>query len=211
MARRLTGVAACGLTLALLVLVAGCADASSEENPRIGPRSDGWAGASVGDRRAEEPYSFFGAANLCIDRPGSVIVTEVTMEHTEGGLTIDAFASRPIIPGMEFPQPETFTETLWELGFQPGSTRIETVCPHDSGGPSDDELARLTTEPVFRGFTHLGIQFSKPTDETARGAIIRITYQSGDATYVHRIGFELVLCKGESDSAECDFHDYPWP
>jgi hypothetical protein len=59
-----------------------------------------------------------------------------------------------------------------------------------------------------------GVEFSKPTDRTARGAIIRVTYRSGGGEYVHRIGFELILCEGDQDAhPECDFgvpEGYGW-
>jgi hypothetical protein len=212
--RKCTGAVVSGLALCLM-LATSCTGAPSDNHPHILPPSEsGWAGASIPDRRANVPYPLVGGINLCLDRPGSVEVIEVTMEHTEGGFRIDAYAFRPMqaSPEGDYHYPTTFTETLWELGFESGSTTIDLVCPEELGGPSDDELADVATESVNRGLVEFGIQFSKPTDATARGAIIRLTYRSGGKTYVHRTGFELILCEQADQSVpECDFRDYPWP
>ncbi len=146
-----------------------------------------------------------GAMNLCLDWPGSVEVTEVVMEHVEGGLRIDAYGFRPRLP--LGPQPETFTETLAELGYQPDWTTIHTVCDHEHGGPSDEELARAGFGAVDRGVTEFAIEYNKPTDKTARGAGVRLTYASGGNTYIYRVGFEIILCEFsvvEVSVSECD-------
>jgi hypothetical protein len=152
-----------------------------------------WAGLVISERTAEVPYSLMGAFNLCLDWPGSVEVTEVAMEHAEGGLRIDAFGLRPRLP--LGPQPETFTETLAELGYQPDMTTITLVCDEDLGGPSDEELARAGFGAVDRGVTEFAIEYNKPTDKTARGAGLRLTYTSGGESYVYRVGFEIILCE----------------
>lgn len=201
-------------SLAVVVVVAAaCTGGSVEEHPRIhGSETETWAGSSMPGWRADVPYPFVGAVNVCLDRPGSVEVVDVGMEHTVGGFRVDAYAFRPGTPGAGHPQPVTHTETLWQLGFDPGSTSIDTVCPEELGGPGESELAEVTFGPASRGMTEVGIQFSKPSDRTARGAIIRMTYRSGAETYVHRIGFEMILCEHEDERVpECDFRDYRWP
>lgn len=189
------------VTVALLALspVTGCAKDEHPRIPQYPPEGDGWAAMSLPHRRADQP-TIFDAINLCIDRPGSVEIVDVTMERAEGGFVVQGFATRPMVPpnGTPYPQPVTFNESLWELGYQPGNKTIDTVCVE----PSENTPAEHRTQ--------VGVQFSKLTDKTARGALLRITYRSGDKTYAHRMGFEAVLCETEASNPECEAWDYDW-
>ncbi len=186
----------------LLALLAVSACAESQDDPRIPqyPREgDGWAGMSLPHRRAGQPV-IFDSIHLCLDRPGSVQIIEVGMEYTDGGFLVQAFATRPAVPpaGSTYPVPVTENETLWDLGYQQGHDTIDTVCTKSI----DDTPAANRTQ--------VGVQFSKPTDKTARGALLRITYRSGSNTYSYRMGFEAVLCEGEETTPECQAWDYEW-
>jgi hypothetical protein len=214
--RRLVRVAtrtALGYLLAVLLLN-GCA---GEPPPRI-PDYDGWFASALPEWRAGEPYSMVGVVNLCIDRQGSIEIIDVTFEHSEGGMRVDAFATRPLLPpaGETYPEPVTFTETLWERGFVPGETTVDTVCPDWSDESGDYDVPTPAEDGSMIGTTGFGVQFSKPTDQTARGAILQVTYRSNGKTFVRRIGLELILCEenhGEEDVPECEFRDleyYDW-
>jgi hypothetical protein len=211
MTARLPGMLA---VLGMAVIVAGCTGGQPGGHPRIQANETvTWAGTSTPAWRADVPHPLVGAIGVCLDRPGTIEVIDVTMEHIEGDFRVDAYAFRQKHPHANHPSPVTHTETLWELGFDESSTTIDTVCDEELGGPSDADLAGVTG-PVNRGVTDVGIQFSKATDSTARGAIIRLTYRSGDETHVHRIGFELILCEHDHQAThvpECDFKDYEWP
>ena len=91
--------------------------------------------------RADVPHPLMGVIGVCLDRPGTVEVVDVTMEHTEGEFRFDAYAFRQKLPHANHPSPVTHTETLWELGFDESSTTIGTVCDEELGGPSDADLA----------------------------------------------------------------------
>jgi hypothetical protein len=57
---------------------------------------------------------------------------------------------------------------------------------------------------------YLGVQLAKlADDETVRGDTIRVTYESGGRTFVHRIPFTVVLCAvgttlSDNDSEDCE-------
>lgn len=205
MSRLVRAVAVIITNALMLVSVSGCstdgAD-SANRNPRIPqyPREgDGWAAMSLPNRRADQP-TIFDAIHLCIDRPGSVQIVDVNMEHTQGGFFVQAFATRPVIPpaGVKYSLPSTSNETLWDIGYQQGNAIINTVCDQSV----EDTAAEHRTQ--------VGVQFSKPTDKTARGAVLHIAYRSGDKTYSYRMGFEAVLCETEESNPECETWDYDW-
>ena len=109
------------------------------------------------------------------------------MEHTEGGFTVEAFATQPDTRGAK---PAANTETLWEFGYKREHTTIDTMCDR---------------------MTWLGVQFSKPTDATAKGAIMLISYRSGSRIYTSRMGLSAVLCATHISSDECIPLKYDWP
>lgn len=186
----------------ILTPVSGCSTDLTDEHPRIPQypkEGDGWAAMSLPNRRADQP-TIFDAIHLCIDRPGAVQVVDVTMEHTQGGFFVQAFATRPVTPpaGVKYSLPSTSNETLWDIGYQQNNTTIDTVC--------DQSIENTTADHR----TQVGVQFSKPTNKTARGAVLQITYRSGDKTYSYRMGFEAVLCETEESHPECATWDYDW-
>lgn len=196
----LTRVMAALMTGMLAVTTVGaCAE---DPTPRIRqepPEGQGWASMSLPNRRAGQP-TIFDAIYLCIDRPGSVEITDVSMEYTEGGFVVEAFVTRPMLPpdGKPYPQPKSMDDTLWQVGYQHGRTTVDTVC------------AESVDAGDIKNMTQVGVQFSKLTDKTARGALVRITYRSGKNTYAYRMGFEVILCETEESNPECVDWDYDW-
>jgi hypothetical protein len=198
-------IARLALCVALAAVVAGC-DGGEDEEPRIPPGDTGFSAAIIPNRKDGSPYPAVGFFGLCIDRPGSVEIVDVNLEHSEGGLKVDAFALTPKSE-KELPVSVTDTETLEELGLHPGNGDLHTRCPDDA---SD---AKSTSSESDSGYTDLALQFSKPANGTARGGIIRIKYKSGDEVLTHRIGFSIVLCEGDSDKRKipgCEYDDYGW-
>jgi hypothetical protein len=104
--------------------------------------------------------------------------------------------------------------TLEELGLRPGDNVLDTRCPDLGAAPANDaSSAQAPALEEGRGYTDLALQFSKATNRTARGGIIRIGYKSGNEVLTHRIGFGLVLCEGDSDNQKipsCEYDDYGW-
>jgi hypothetical protein len=193
------------LCVALAAVVVGC-DGGEDEKPRISPGDTGFSAAILPNRQDGSPYPAVGFFGLCLDRPGSVEIVDVTLEHSEGGLKIDTFALTPKSE-KELPVPVSDTETLEELGLHPGSSNLHTRCPSDATNVPSPSTER------DRGYTDLALQFSKSTNGTARGGIIHIRYKSGDEILTHRIGFGIVLCEGDSDKRKvpgCEYDDYGW-
>ncbi|PZF80296.1 hypothetical protein [Jiangella anatolica] len=161
-----------------------------ERPPRL-PPMEGGGGASLPDWPADTPWTM-PDLGLCIDRPGEITLTGATLEHSDG-LRLDAFAVREADwTGTRYPAPAdgSGVATLEDYGFDPADRTIDTVCPADETDPD---------APLMQ----LGLQFSKPSDATARGAVVALTYDSAGQSFVHRIWFELVLCEGPVDAAGC--------
>jgi hypothetical protein len=150
---------------------------------------------------------------LCLDRPGEIEVVDVAFERSEGGLRVDGFAVRPLLDpdGQLWPSPENQRQPLWEQGFQPDDTKVNAVCLTD-----DEEKARARLRSAeYRaalldnpGQVVLGVQLAKlADDETVRGDTIRVTYESGGRTFVHRIPFTVVLCAVGTTLSDADIED----
>jgi hypothetical protein len=195
---------------ATAALTVGCAGDPETGSPRIPPLDAGFGSAVIPNRTDGRPYPVVGALGLCIDRPGSVEVLDVSLEHSEGGLKIDAFALTPKTDS-GLPTPVTRTETLQDLGFQPASNVIRTRCPSWATVAPDEQAASQSyASEEGRGVTDLELQFSKPGEKTARGGIILVKYKSGNETLIHRVGFGLVLCAGDAEIPECEANSYGW-
>ncbi|MBB1245641.1 hypothetical protein GL263_19050 [Streptomyces durbertensis] len=144
------------------------------------------AGVSVLNRAANAPYSAHHLT-LCLDRPGSVNITDVSFEHVEGGLQVEAFATRKAVWNTD----GSADGPLSEINYDPSETRVATVCD-DRAGKDEDGLP-----------TQLALQLNKPTDATARGVNLVLRYESAGRTHTHRVDFELVLCRGDDKHPEC--------
>jgi hypothetical protein len=156
------------------------------------------------------PYPLTNAIGLCIDKPGSIEILDVSLEHSEGGLKIDTFALTPK-NDKALPNPITFTETLQDLGYHPGSNVVRTQCPSWATTPPDQPQPTSQRDEPGRGFTDLELQFSKPGAKTASGGIVLVKYKSGNQIITFREGFGLVLCAGdEKKLPECQAKSYGW-
>lgn len=153
------------------------------------PGDDSWFGMSMYERKADVPFALTDELRVCLNRPGVVKIVDVSLEHSIGGLHVDNFGVRPYAD--DYPTMDTDGHALREYGgFEEGSAEVNVVCPE---GPED--------EPSM----HLGVEFSKPNDATARGANLLITYVSDGQRYVLRREFELILCETDDAYGECDY------
>jgi hypothetical protein len=196
---------------ATVVITAGCSGPpETAKSPRISPLDAGFGAAIIPNRTDGKPYPVVNAIGLCIDMPGSVEVLDVSLEHSEGGLKLDAFTLTPKTDE-GLPNPITFTETLQDLGFQPGTNVVRTHCPSlTTAAPDNQAASQSNASEEGQGITDLELQFSKPGEKTARGGIILVKYKSGNEILIHRVGFGLVLCAGDAEIPECEAKSYGW-
>lgn len=179
------------LTLCALVLLQACS-AGSVRLTQPGGDPDGWFGMTFSEVGAGDHRLITGEVILCLDRPGSVEVVEVSVKDVEGGLFVEDFAIRPAAG--TYPDVEDFAQTLADVGFVPGTRTVTTVCPDDVDNASLDD------------FVHLGIQFSKPDATTARGSGLEVHYTvDGDRTRIFEVPFGYVLCEEQTTDATGEF------
>lgn len=149
-------------TLTLGAAVAMLAACSQDEHSRlVQPGFDSWWGFVANEVGADEPFVLASEIRLCVDRPGRVEIVDVSLEHTAGGLAVDAFATDPM--DVPLTEPDAESPTLWDYGFRTGPQLVGQQCTEDL------EVADQA---------RLGVQFSKPTAGTARGANLLIRYLS---------------------------------
>jgi hypothetical protein len=177
----------------LLLTMTSCGD----RHPRLtqpGGDPTGWFGIMFGGFPAERHILLTNEVIVCVDRPSRVRIVEVSLDQVEGGLRVDAFAVRPY--GPEYPDWEADEQTLWELGFTQGEAWVDAICPDDSE-PDDSESEDFDPTTNHGRWMHLGIQFSKPTEATARGATLVISYLPERSSRIRtlKIPFGLVLCE----------------
>jgi hypothetical protein len=152
----------------------------------IAPGFQGPAGVALPDIEAGSPYSL-GDLTICLDRPGSVTITNVEPRNPYGGRAVDAFA---VIPNPLERGEDDFTDvpkSLADLGVQTAAPAVvdhpcpnsETLEPDPAGEPRSRSLLR---------------QFSKPTDETAGDDGLVIKYRSGEQSSVLTLAFSVILC-----------------
>jgi hypothetical protein len=176
-----------------IVVIATAGGSSGDRRPRlIVPGLDpgnyaSWLWERGGyDVGAHEPFTDSGLIRLCLDRPGRVRIVDVSLEYSVNGLQVDAFGVKPVDePG---PRGASEQHRLWQHGFDLRSVEVDRVCP-DNPAEGSHQVA-------------LGLQFSKPTDATARAANLLIDYVSLGQTSTLRLMVELVLCEGNGSEPE---------
>jgi hypothetical protein len=147
---------------------------------------------SMYERTAGVPFVLRNEFRICIDRPGSVEITSVDFEHSAGGLSVDDFAVQDIeeYSGLD----ESDGYHLADHGFELGEARVEVVCSSDEDDPDTDIPHAV-----------LGIEVSKPTDDTATGTNMVIRYRTANGQEDELVwDFDLVLCGTDNSNGECD-------
>jgi hypothetical protein len=125
---------------------------------------------------SDAPYTV-GGIPLCLDAGSSVVIDDITPVGT-AGISVTGFAVRPKY-SLEFTGAQ---RSLSAAGFHGGLT-VTGACPFENG-------------------SNLGIQFSKPTDATARLDGLVVSWHSPGSWHSHRqsgtaiVPLHLVLCEG---------------
>jgi hypothetical protein len=166
----------------LAVLLAGCSD--QEISPKLsmpgGPMPPAYL--TINDVANNQPLSF-GDIVLCVDSPGTVVVTNVAIRDNQGGLHVDAFAVRPIAGLANAVGDEKQTLASIGNGFDLSRPQsISAVCP------PEDELQ------TWNGGIELAVQVSRPSGDVAGGHGLDITYQAKGLTATYSIPFGILAC-----------------
>lgn len=188
----------------LAVVTAGCAIGgvgieSGDESPRLralGQSGEGSWGISMPHTVEDRPYSFGGPV-LCLNRPGTAVITGVSAERPSGGMRIDAFAIRPDpteVGGIGFGADRV---DLITAGFEPGRPAlISAVCDRQPGLAAGRKPA--TDQAVAQHSVELGLQYSRHGVAPAIASGVIVTYRSGSKLRHLRIPFVVALCPGQS-------------
>jgi hypothetical protein len=127
----------------------------------------------------------FGSIILCLDRPGTATIREVTLIDVHGSIHLDAFGIR----ANPFPNGDlgigTARSRLVDLGFDPAAPRVvDTACP--APGETD----------TWAGGSELALEtsYDDPSDPGWAGSI-EVLYDVGStATKRLRIPEGIALC-----------------
>lgn len=197
--------------LVMVMAAVSCDGRSPRLTQPGGDPTDGWFGMRFGDVKAGDHVILNGEIILCVDRPGRVQIVNVSMKDTDAELRVDAFAVR--IFGPDYPDWEKDEQTLWELGFAEGDLWVDVVCPKDND--DQEEKGNPDRTQNHSQWVQLGLQLSKPSDATARGSTMVISYvpEGRSRQRTLEIPMGLVLCEGQTTDhtgsvvPECDFLD----
>jgi hypothetical protein len=134
---------------------------------------------------ADKPYSL-GGPNLCLDRPGTAIITGVSAERPSGGMSIDAFAIRPDPTELGGVGLGSDSVDLITAGFDPKTPASVSAACHREGH-TDGQWS-----------VELGLQYSRHGVEPALASGVIVIYRSGSKVRHLRIPFVVALCPGEA-------------
>jgi hypothetical protein len=125
------------------IVVATTTGCSEDDRPRLViPGENLWWGHSAYEMKANEPLTHTSELRVCLDRPGKVRITNVSMEYALGGLRVDAFAVKALdtIQPSKLPVEGT---PLWRYGFDLNATEVDRVCPANVDEITDRHLMAL--------------------------------------------------------------------
>lgn len=175
-------------TLAAGVLVlaaAGCSDGP----PRLYEAESGGA-RGIFDTRPGQPYAF-EEMTLCLDEPGSAVVTEVAPIEPAGGFEVLRFAVLPIGERVHTNQLEEPVDRLAAAGYPvDGPMVVDDVCPDDQTGEGGT---------VFT----LGVEVTYSASVAGTTSGFLVTYESGGETLTVVRPFGVSLCTAPQQE--------PWP
>ncbi|MFG1874267.1 hypothetical protein ACGFIV_05455 [Sphaerisporangium sp. NPDC049003] len=173
------------------VVVAGLSGADTVQvvPTLVEPGDTSGFGTGMWKSTPRQPY-LFGDMPVCLDRPGTVMVTNVGFERPRGGIRLEAFALRPrYTPAYSNGTGGGEPSTLRRKGIATGPQPITEVCP-----PPEEEIPR---------FAELVVQVSRTGKATASGTALNLTYTSAGHVRTLRIPVELVIC-GQDKAMDCD-------
>lgn len=181
---------------ALAMAAAGC---SAGEPRLVAPRhgeSPPEFGMIMWERKANVPFVLRREFRVCLDRTGSVEIVDLRFGESFGGLRIDDFAVVDIKDYAGLDDTDGFH--LSAHGYEPGAVTVSIACPLDSYGPESDDIPHHA----------LGIEVSKPTDASAGGRDLIITYQTASGKQRELVWpVEFVLCETDNSQDECEYPD----
>ncbi|TDD72413.1 hypothetical protein E1262_03695 [Jiangella aurantiaca] len=164
------------LTVGLLLVTSGCSG-----GPARLYEAESGGGRGIYDTRPGRPYAF-EEMTLCLDEPGSVVVTDVSPIEPMGGFEVLGFSVRPVREGQGLGHLEEPTQRLAAGGYPvDGPMVVDDVCPDDESGEGGT---------VF----NLGIEvdYSAPDAGTASGFLV--IYESGGESLTLVRPFGVSLC-----------------
>ncbi|GAA4558592.1 hypothetical protein GCM10023193_13620 [Planotetraspora kaengkrachanensis] len=140
--------------------------------------------------RLGDPY-LFGNLGLCLDRGGSVTVTQVGFGETLGRLDVDGFTFRPFHRPIDSDGIGLGDPVSMERRGLPANRSVSEVCQ-----PEDSPRVE---------FAELVVQVSRRTEKSAFGRGVVVTYLSDGVERRLHIPFNIVLCGPRRDlPEECD-------
>ncbi|SEF13990.1 hypothetical protein [Jiangella alba] len=160
---------------AVLMLVAACSD----EPPRLYDPGYG-AGRGIYDTRPGLPYAF-DEMTLCLDEPGSAVVTDVSPIEPIGGFEVLGFSVLPV-EGPYVGHLGEPTQRMAEAGYPTrGPMVVDDACPDEQSGEGGT---------VFT----LGIEVAYTDAEAGSASGFLVTYESGGEVFTVVKPFGISLC-----------------
>lgn len=162
-------------TAAILMLVTAC----SAGPPRLSEWESG-GGIGLYEASPGQPYAF-DDMTLCLDAPGSAVITNVTPIEPSGGFEVVAFSVMPPNDAGTIGHLTGPDQRLHEAGYPgEGPMMVDNVCPDESGEGG--------------GAHTLGIEvaYTAPAAGSTSGFVV--TYESGGEMLTAVRPFGLALC-----------------
>jgi hypothetical protein len=189
---RLLGLAAVALGCVCAALL-GILKISSDAGPRLsfigGPLRPVYS--MDGHARIGEPI-IYGGVYLCVDGPGVVDITNVTIQKTPqyGNLVVRDFAVRTY-----YDHPLSFggfRQTLASFGdgFDIGGA-------HEVSGRCPDPNNKDWRPRAGDGIVELGVEVARTSSDVEGGPGLEITYRTGDQTATYRTPYGILVCAAE--------------
>jgi hypothetical protein len=168
-----------------VVLVSGCSVF------RHDARIVGYDGGAIGitDSQPHQPY-LSNDLVICLDRPGTAMITKIDPLNSHNGLTVNAFAAVPRVAvngDINIPSGSTIADVTSAPSFT-----VTQKCPPVTETPTDG---------AQYGYT-LFVQFSKPSDGSAWDDGVRVFYTSGGHSYTTDLHSRVALCTAGEDVGE---------
>lgn len=138
-------------------------------------------GISLPSTRAGQAFTI-GAMSVCLSSPGVATIDRVTATGATQGLSVAAFAVRPLSPNLYGAEPVTLAAS----GFG-GGRQVRVLC---TGNPGGEELA---------------VQLDKTRSLDVRQSGLEVSWHSGRRSGTFTIPAHIVLCQGANqDTPRCD-------
>ncbi|TDC46943.1 hypothetical protein E1212_25630 [Jiangella ureilytica] len=177
------------LAAGILVLTAGCSD-----GPARLYEAEYGAGRGIYDARPGQPYAF-EEMTLCLDEPGSAVVTKVAPIDPLGGFEVLGFSVRPAGHGRHANDLEQPTDRLAAAGYPAdGPMVVDDVCPDDQTGEGGT---------IF----NLGVEVTYSATDAGTASGFLVTYESGGESLTVVRPFGVSLCAApqqEPTPPECE-------